>query len=137
VSDLRIEIGHRYEPMADERRSAAEKLAGELGSDGLDVDLEIVGYRPGRRALSPVEWTSIFIGTNVATTLIAKITTEVYDRTKRMLIRRKGSNEPGLIPGRPLGFVIYGPRGEELRRWTTEDDDSEPAAEAQSHEASE
>lgn len=127
MSDLRIEIGHRYEPTSDERRLAAQELAGELRSCGLEVELEIVGYKPGRRSLSAVEWTSIFIGTNVATTLISKVTTDVYDRAKRMLAERKRSKEPGLIPGRPLGFVIYGPRGEELRRWTTADDDASDA----------
>ena len=63
----------------------------------------------------------------MATTLIGNLTTEVYNRAKRMLAQRKRSKEPGLIPGRPLGFVIYGPRGEELRRWTTEEDDGSDA----------
>ena len=120
---MRIEIGNRYEPMSDERRAASQELVDELGRAGFEVELEILGYKPGRRALSPVEWTSIFIGTNVATTLIAKVTTDVYNRTKRMLSQRKRSDVPQLFPGRPLGFVIYGPRGEELRRWTTDDED--------------
>jgi hypothetical protein len=127
VSDLRIEIGYRYEPMSDERRSAAQEFASELRSCGLDVELEIVGYKPGRRSLSPIDWTSIFIGTTVATTVIGNVTTDLYNRAKRMLVERKRSKEPGLIPGRPLGFVIYGPRGEELRRWTTADDDASEA----------
>lgn len=122
MSALRIEIGNRYEPMSDERRAAAQELVDKLGRDGFDVELEILGYRPRRRALSPVEWTSIFIGTNVATTLIAHVTTDVYNRTKRMLIQRRRSKSPELFPGRPLGFVIYGPRGQELRRWTTEEE---------------
>ena len=122
MSELRIEIGNRYEPMSAERRAAAQELVDELGRDGFEVELEILGYKPGRRALSPVEWTSIFIGTNVATTLVAKVTTDVYNRTKRMLIQRKRSKGPELFPGRPLGVVIYGPRGEELRRWTTEEE---------------
>jgi hypothetical protein len=100
----------------------AEALADELGVEGLEVELEVIGYTPGRRALSAVEWTSIFIGTNVATTVIANLTTDLYNRTKRMLIERKQSKEPGLLPGRTLGFVIYGPHGEEIRRWTTEGD---------------
>lgn len=127
MPDLRIEIGHRYEATSDERRSAVEKFASELRRRGLDVELEIVGFKPGRRSLSPVEWTSIFIGTTVASTVIGNLTTDVFNRAKRMLAERKRSNEPGLIPGRPLGFVIYGPRGEELRRWTTEDDDASDA----------
>jgi hypothetical protein len=122
MSELRMEIGNRYEPMSDERREAAQELVDELSRDGFDVELEIVGYKPGRRALSPVEWTSIFIGTNVATTLVVNITTDVYNRMKRMLLQRKRSKSADLFPGRPLGFVIYGPRGEELRRWTTEEE---------------
>lgn len=122
MSRVRIRVGNRYEQLSDQRRAAAEELASKLRGDGLEVELEFAGYKPGRRALTPVEWTSIFIGTNVAASLIGKITADVYDRTKRMLAKRKQSEEPGLIPGRPLGFVIYGPRGEELRRWTTESD---------------
>ena len=68
------------------------------------VDLTLIldrRYKPGRRSLSPVQWTSIFIGTTVATTLIGNLTTEVYNRANRMLAQRKRSKEPGLIPGRP------------------------------------
>jgi hypothetical protein len=134
VSDLRIEIGHRYEPMSDGRRSATEELADGFRRDGLAVEVEIIGYKPGRRALSPVEWTSIFIGTTVATSLISSLTSDLYDRVKGMLAKRQRSKEPGLTPGRPLGFVIYGPRGEELRRWTTADAEG-PTAEEEDHDA--
>jgi hypothetical protein len=129
MSDVRVEIGHRYEATSVERRAATQRLVDEMQQAGFSTRLDVVGYRPGRRAMSPVEWTGIFVGTTVGTALISSITTDIYERAKQLLLRRKDSGEPGLIPGRPLGFVIYGPRGEELRRWTTDDVVEEDASE--------
>jgi hypothetical protein len=105
--------------MSDERRATAEGFAELIRESGLSVELEITGYKPGRRALTPVEWTAIFIGTNVATGLVSNLTNDLYQAAKRMLTTRRHAKERAGQPRRQLGFVIYGPDGEELRRWTT------------------
>lgn len=66
MTQVRIVAGTAYEVMHDERRQASEHLASKLREAGLEVDLEIIDYAPGRRGLGAVEWTLIFIGTNVA-----------------------------------------------------------------------
>ena len=118
-ADVRIAIGRAYEVMQEERRSATLAFADDLrATTGLSVELEVTEYQPGRVGLGPIEWTAIFIGTNVATTLISNLTSDLYQRAKKMLLDRKAKG------GRPnKGFVIYGPDGEVLRRWDTENGD--------------
>jgi hypothetical protein len=104
--------------MQEERRSATLAFADDLRTTtGLNVELEITEYQPGRRGLGPIEWTAIFIGINVATNLISSLTSDLYKRAKKMLLDRKAKG------GRPnKGFVIYGPDGKVLRRWDTKKD---------------
>ncbi|HEX4466966.1 MAG TPA: hypothetical protein VH025_07250 [Solirubrobacteraceae bacterium] len=124
-TDVLIKAGHTYEVMHDERRWATAGLARELRGLGLNVDLEITEYVPGRRGLGLVEWTEMYIGMKVADSLISAITGDVYEKTKTMLRdrmaakkrRRKGKS------GRKMGFKIYGPNGDEIQSWTTKEDD--------------
>lgn len=82
--DIRIAIGKAYEVMPEERREAALALTNELrASTGLDVQLEVTEYQPGRRGLGPIEWTAIFIGTSAATTVINNLTSDLYDLVAR------------------------------------------------------
>ncbi len=122
-ADVRIAIGKLYEEMSDERRAAAVALAEELRATGVSVNLEITEREPGRVGLGPIEWTAIFIGTTVATTLITNLTNDLYAKVKQMLLDRKAKG------GRPnKGFVIYGPDGEPLRRWDSRGGDHEEDA---------
>ncbi len=105
--------------MSEDRRIATEAFAAELRRKGLSVDVDVTEYVPGRRGLGPVEWTGIFIGTTVATSIISGITDDLYQKAKDFLRYRKKHKI-----GRPnTGFTIYGPNGEELRKWTTKEDD--------------
>jgi len=67
MADVRINAGHAYEVMQDEWRWATEGFAKELRQLGMDLELEIIEYVPGRLGLGPVKWTEIFIGRTVAT----------------------------------------------------------------------
>jgi hypothetical protein len=118
--DVRISIGKPYENVSDERRHATEALAEDLGTvTGLSVDLEVIERVPKRYGLGPVEWTAIFIGTTVATTLITKVTEDLYEKAKQWFSERKAKGEGRL----DKGFVIYGPDGKPLRRWDTTNGD--------------
>lgn len=120
-TDVWISIGKPYEVMQDERRVATEAFAEALRATGITVDLEIIEREPGVCGLGPIEWTAIFIGTTVATSLITSLTNDLYEKAKQMLLERKAKS------GRPnKGFVIYGPDGKELRRWDTQNGDHEP-----------
>lgn len=55
--------------------------------------------------------------------VVTKATNDLYDAAKRMLLEGR-RREP--TPGRDTGFVIYGPDGEELRRWTVREGDKDP-----------
>ncbi len=123
--DVRIRAGRAYEVMQDERRWATEGFAKELRQLGLDVDLEIVEYVPGRRGLGPIEWTEIFVGTTVATSIITNLANDLYQRAKDMLRSRRKANKAAGRGRHNLGFTIYGPKGEELRKWTTNDNNED------------
>jgi len=118
-AEVRIAIGRAYEVMQEERRTATLGFAEDLrASTGLNVELEITEYQPGRKGLGPVEWTAIFIGSNVAASLISNLTRDLYEKAKKLLLDRKAKG------GRPnKGFVIYGPDGKVLRRWDTKNGD--------------
>jgi hypothetical protein len=119
AADIRIAIGKAYENMPDERRTATEAFAEDLRvTAGVSVDLEITERQPGRYGLGPIEWTSIFVGTTVATTLITNLTNDLYAKAKQLLLNRKAKGRH-----RRMGFVIYGPDGKELYRWDTEEGD--------------
>lgn len=120
-ADVRISIGKLYEVMQDERRVATEAFAEDIrATEGVSVDLEIIEREEGRVGLGPIEWTAIFIGTTVATTVITNLTNDLYAKAKQLLLDRKAKG------GRPnKGFVIYGPDGKVLRRWDTRNGDHE------------
>jgi hypothetical protein len=118
-ADVRIAIGKAYEVMQDERRTATEAFAEDLrAAAGVSVDLEVTEYQPGRYGLGPIEWTAIFIGTTVATSLITNLTNDLYAKAKKLLLDRKAKGAR-----REMGFIIYGPDGKELYRWDTKHDD--------------
>jgi len=119
---VRIDIGKAYEVLQPGRREAAEEFAAGLRAAGLDVQLNVTEYVPGRRGLGPIEMTAIFIGTTVATTLITSVTQDCYQRAKDMLRRRRKHAIESGVGRKRLGFTIYGPRGEVLREWTTDED---------------
>jgi hypothetical protein len=120
-ADVRISIGKPYEVMQDERRAATEAYAEALRATGITVDLEIIEREQGVYGLGPIEWTAIFIGTTVATSLITNLTNDIYEKAKQLLLDRKAKG------GRPnKGFVIYGPDGKELRRWDGQNGDHDP-----------
>ena len=87
---------------------------------GVSVDLEVTERQPGRYGLGPIEWTGIFIGTTVATSLITNLTNDLYAKAKQLLLDRKAKG------GKPnTGFVIYGPDGKELCHWDTKKGDQD------------
>jgi hypothetical protein len=119
-ADIRISIGKPYENVSDERREVTEGLAEDFREvTGMSVELEVIEYRPKRYGLGLIEWTAIYIGVKVADTLIEQVTSDLYEKAKKMLADRKAKSE-----GRPnKGFVIYGPDGEPLRQWDTKNGD--------------
>jgi hypothetical protein len=128
MADIRITNSHPAEDMHDERRRAAEVFAEELRAEGLDVDLDMTERVPGIYRMSLMESTAIFIGNTVATALVTATADDLYAKAKRMLHgRRKAKKDAGGGPGGHLGFVIYGPDGDVLRRWSTKEDDADPS----------
>lgn len=125
-ANVRISIGKAYEAMPPERRAATEQFAEDLRRWGLTVDLEVIEYVPGRVGLTPVEWTSIFVGTSVGTKLLGNLTDDLYNAAKELLRRRWQVRKQEGRTGRHLGFTIYGPDGRELRQWSTREDDEDP-----------
>jgi hypothetical protein len=113
-----IRAGHAYEVMHQDRRIATEEFANDLRRWGLSVEAEITEYIPGRRGLTPVEWTAIVIGTSVGKRLLDNLVDDLYQAAKDFLRKRlrKGSTRSR------LGFKIYGPNGEVLKSWTTDED---------------
>ncbi len=85
-ADIRIAIGKAYEAMQDERRLATEAFTEDLRATGLSVDLEITERQPGRVGLGPIEWTAIFVGPTVATSLVTNLTNDLYAKAKQMLL---------------------------------------------------
>ena len=82
-ADVRIAIGRPFEVIQDERRTATEAFAEDLrATAGVSVDLEVIERQPGRYGLGPIEWTSILIGTTVATSLITNLTNDLYAKAK-------------------------------------------------------
>jgi len=63
--------------------------------------------------------------------LVNNVTNDLYNAAKvwarRRLRRKQDESDSGRA--RPIGFVIYGPDGEELRRWDTREDDEETPTE--------
>ncbi len=120
---VRIEIGKAYEVLQPGRREATKELAQGLRAAGLDVQLNVAEYVPGRTGLGPVELTAIFIGTGVANSVISLVVEDCYQRCKDML-RRRRTNAINSGTGRKrLGFTIFGPHGEVLRQGTTDEDE--------------
>ena len=115
-----------------ERQAALCDLRELLAQGGVDVDLEITHYVPGRRGLPP-PWTpenvAIFIGSNVISGLIGAITADAYNKAKRWGLwrydsKRKAARDAGKDEDKVKGerFTIYGPAGNVLKNWTVDKD---------------
>lgn len=78
----------------------------------MSVDLEVTERQPSRYGLGPVEWTCIFIGITVATSLITNLTNDVYTKAKQLLLDRRTKGRQ-----RDMGFVIYGPDSADMMRF--------------------
>jgi hypothetical protein len=101
-----------------------------LSKCGVDVDLDITHYTPGRRGLPPPafpEEVAIFIGTGVGSGLIGAIAADVYNKAKHWAKNQyegkrkaaQGANkDPGYVKGER--FTIYGPDGNILKSWTVD-----------------
>lgn len=67
----------------------------------------------------------ISVGSGVGGAMVNDVTHDLYSPAKgwarRRLRKKQDESEAGRV--RPIGFVIYGPDGEELRRWDTRDDE--------------
>lgn len=86
MAQLTIRAGRAYMVTSPEREAAMGALRDSLGKGGVDVDLEIAQYEPGRRGLPPPsvpEEVAIFIGTGVGSGLIGAIVTDVYNKAKQ------------------------------------------------------
>lgn len=115
-----------------EREAALGELRDALGKGGVDVDLEVTHYEPGRRGLPPPsfpEELGIFIGTGVGSGLIGAIVTDVYNKAKQWAKRRyegkrreaqDAKKDPDHVKGER--FTIYGPDGNVLKTWTVDKD---------------
>ena len=84
-------------------------------------------YVPRRVGLGPIEWTAIFIGTTVATTLITSVAQDYYQRGRACSVdgasaRPSRGSVAGASGSRSTG------RGEVLRKWTTDEDQDEDEA---------
>lgn len=85
VAQLMIRTGRTYMVTSPERAAALGELRYSIGKVGVDVDLEITKYEPGRRGFPPQsfpEGVAIFIGTSVDSGLIGAIVTDVYNKAK-------------------------------------------------------
>ena len=83
---------------SSEHEAGLRDLRDILSKGGVDVELEINHYIPGRRGLPPPwapEDVAIYIGGGVATGLIGAITTDVYNRAKRWALKRYEEKRKG------------------------------------------
>lgn len=127
MAQIRVRVGRPTEIVHSAHRADAEAFVEELRVSGLDVDeLEVIEYG-GQRGVVLVEWIAIFVGSGVASSVIGNVTDDLYNGAKAWVRRRherkKAESETGGT--RPIGFLIYGPDGQELRKWSTLDEESE------------
>jgi hypothetical protein len=130
MSQLTIRAGRAYMVTSAEREAALGDLRDVLGQGGVDVDLEITHYVPGRRGLPPPwapETVAIYIGGVAGAALITQITLDVYNGAKRWALKRyeakrKAARDGGKDEDRVKGeqFTIYGPDNEVLKSWTVD-----------------
>jgi hypothetical protein len=114
-----IRIGAPYEVLRESRRQATYGFAEDLRRWGLTVEVDAIEYVPGRRGLGPVEWTAIGLAASVGKRLLDNLVDDLYAAARDYLLKRlrKGGTRP------KLGFKIYGPDGEELKSWRSDEDD--------------
>jgi hypothetical protein len=134
MASIRVRVGRASEILHDEHRLDVESFVRQLQNDGLDVDLEVVQFVRGRRGVTWVEWLTIFVGSGVGSALVNNVSNDLYDAARAWARRRlrKKRDQNGSAGARPIGFVIYGPNGEELRRWDTREDEEDDGTTQQS-----
>jgi hypothetical protein len=132
MAQLIVRAGRAYMVTSPEREAALCELRDSLRKGGVDVDLEITQYEPGRRGLPPPwfpEEVAIYIGAAVGSGLIGAIVTDVYSTAKQWAKSRYGgkrkaaegaSKDPDQVKGER--FTIYGPDGKVLKTWTVDKD---------------
>lgn len=129
---LTIKAGRAYMVSQPERVAALHDLRDRLRQGGVNVDLEVTHYVPGRVGLPPPgapEEIAIFIGKAVASGLVGALTADVYNRTKhwardRYALKRKAAREAKKDENWVKGerFTIYGPDDQVLKSWTIDKD---------------
>jgi ABC-type transport system substrate-binding protein len=118
--------------MQDDRRAATEAFVEQLRASGIDVALEIVERDTTKYGLTFVEWTWVFLGAPLWAGFAGKMGSDLYDGLKQFLRERRAAREKERgSPGRPMGFVIYGPDSEVLRQWDTREDDEDKDGDAE------
>jgi hypothetical protein len=125
VPQLTMAAGKPYLVMQPERRADLEVLSAQLRSAGIDVDLQITEYVPGRRGVgfNQPEAIAFYVLGVVAQTLIANMTEDIFDRAKKWAaarFRRKVAVNPDGLH-KPETFTIYGPDDKVLKTWRIDD----------------
>jgi hypothetical protein len=112
MAQLTVRAGRAYMVMSTERESALRELRDSLSKCGVDVDLDITHYTPGRRGLPPPAFPE-----EVAIYNKAKHWAKNQYEGKRKAAQ--GANkDPGYVKGER--FTIYGPDGNILKSWTVD-----------------
>ena len=126
MPEVTLRAGRPYLVMHRERREDLEELAARLRSAGINVDIEITEYVPGRRgvAFNLAEAVAFYIAGAVTTALLSNVMSDIYEAAKKWATARF-SRKVALRPNglhRPETFTIYGPDGETPRTWTIDEE---------------
>lgn len=124
MADLVIATGKPYLVTNPERRASVNELGRQIASLGIEVEVEVVEYEPGRRGISPnmPETIGIFIGSGISGAVLDRLTNALIDRLKNWAGERyhkKKSSSTTFMKGEE--FIIYGPDGEVLKTWRVDD----------------
>ena len=129
MTQIRLCIRQAGPTIDFDRRADTDELANSLRGLGYDVaDPDTLQGSP-RRGPEIIEWLGIFIGTSAGTTLLNKAAEDVYTMAKDWAKRRqqkRAASRP--VKSSPIGFILYGPDGAELRRWWTTLDEQQMQA---------
>ncbi len=125
MPQITMAAGRAYLVMQPERRSDLDDLARQLRSAGIDVDLQITEYEPGRRgiAFNQPEAVAFYILGAVSSALLSSLTNDLYNWAKKWAaarFKKKVEENPDGLH-RPETFTIYGPDNEVLKTWKIDD----------------
>lgn len=105
---------------------ALPSLEEALTGAGFDVDLRVpktITETFGVDVASGVVWLGMTVGASVGSALLDHVVSDLYEAAKTWAARRWHARKGPAAPRPPVGFVIYGPDGRELKRWVEEDGD--------------